>query len=320
MPTRAIPPRSRRARRSTRSSARPATSRTAPAVGPSLVGDSPKRARTGTDRGRFEIIYAGGAAPCRPSASASTRTRSCRSWPTSRSCATRRTTRTMHTTETATRSKERGAGLGRGPCLFLPATAASQMLGCWLALAALAMALCQTGQAQEAPARRLRPFRPAAERRSFRMSASSTAGAPPVGSLARPGEGQHHRAISPAADHRRRERRRPRHRGGRAGADAGPHRRALACASWRRRPAGPADGRPSLPPSAGGATGRGDLDARLHDGARHGRPVFGLKRAIDEGVMRRAAHLSFRAPSSRRPRATATSASRSSCRGHRAGR
>jgi cytochrome c-L len=30
-------------------------------IGPSLVGDSPKRARTGTDRGRFEIIYAGGA-------------------------------------------------------------------------------------------------------------------------------------------------------------------------------------------------------------------------------------------------------------------
>jgi cytochrome c-L len=30
-------------------------------IGPSLVSDSPKRARTGTDRGRFEIIYAGGA-------------------------------------------------------------------------------------------------------------------------------------------------------------------------------------------------------------------------------------------------------------------
>jgi cytochrome c-L len=30
-------------------------------IGPSLVGDNPKRARTGTDRGRFEIIYAGGA-------------------------------------------------------------------------------------------------------------------------------------------------------------------------------------------------------------------------------------------------------------------
>ena len=30
-------------------------------IGPSLVGDSPKRTRTGTDRGRFEIIYAGGA-------------------------------------------------------------------------------------------------------------------------------------------------------------------------------------------------------------------------------------------------------------------
>ena len=30
-------------------------------IGPSLIGDSPKRARTGTDRGRFEIIYAGGA-------------------------------------------------------------------------------------------------------------------------------------------------------------------------------------------------------------------------------------------------------------------
>jgi cytochrome c-L len=30
-------------------------------IGPSLVGDSAKRARTGTDRGRFEIIYAGGA-------------------------------------------------------------------------------------------------------------------------------------------------------------------------------------------------------------------------------------------------------------------
>ena len=58
----------------------------------------------------------------------------------------------MHTTETATRSTDRGAGPARGPCLFLPATAASQMLGCWLVLAALAMALCQTGQAQEAPA------------------------------------------------------------------------------------------------------------------------------------------------------------------------
>jgi cytochrome c-L len=30
-------------------------------IGPSLVGDNPKRARTGTERGRFEIIYAGGA-------------------------------------------------------------------------------------------------------------------------------------------------------------------------------------------------------------------------------------------------------------------
>jgi cytochrome c-L len=30
-------------------------------IGPSLVGDDPKRARTGSDRGRFEIIYAGGA-------------------------------------------------------------------------------------------------------------------------------------------------------------------------------------------------------------------------------------------------------------------
>jgi cytochrome c-L len=30
-------------------------------IGPSLVGGNPKRARTGTDRGRFEIIYAGGA-------------------------------------------------------------------------------------------------------------------------------------------------------------------------------------------------------------------------------------------------------------------
>jgi len=30
-------------------------------IGPSLVGDNPKRARTGSDRGRFEIIYAGGA-------------------------------------------------------------------------------------------------------------------------------------------------------------------------------------------------------------------------------------------------------------------
>jgi cytochrome c-L len=30
-------------------------------IGPSLVGGSPKRARTGTDLGRFEIIYAGGA-------------------------------------------------------------------------------------------------------------------------------------------------------------------------------------------------------------------------------------------------------------------
>jgi cytochrome c-L len=30
-------------------------------IGPSLVGDNPKRARTGTDHGRFEIIYAGGA-------------------------------------------------------------------------------------------------------------------------------------------------------------------------------------------------------------------------------------------------------------------
>ena len=58
----------------------------------------------------------------------------------------------MHTTETATRSTKRGAGLVRGPCLFLPATAVSQMPGCWLVLAGLAMALCQTGQAQEAPA------------------------------------------------------------------------------------------------------------------------------------------------------------------------
>jgi cytochrome c-L len=30
-------------------------------IGPSLIGDNPKRARTGTERGRFEIIYAGGA-------------------------------------------------------------------------------------------------------------------------------------------------------------------------------------------------------------------------------------------------------------------
>jgi cytochrome c-L len=30
-------------------------------IGPSLVGDNPKRARTGSDRGRFEIIYASGA-------------------------------------------------------------------------------------------------------------------------------------------------------------------------------------------------------------------------------------------------------------------
>jgi cytochrome c-L len=30
-------------------------------IGPNLVGDNPKRARTGTERGRFEIIYAGGA-------------------------------------------------------------------------------------------------------------------------------------------------------------------------------------------------------------------------------------------------------------------
>jgi cytochrome c-L len=30
-------------------------------IGPSLVSGNPKRARTGTDRGRFEIIYAGGA-------------------------------------------------------------------------------------------------------------------------------------------------------------------------------------------------------------------------------------------------------------------
>jgi cytochrome c-L len=30
-------------------------------IGPSLTGEDGKRARTGTDRGRFEIIYAGGA-------------------------------------------------------------------------------------------------------------------------------------------------------------------------------------------------------------------------------------------------------------------
>ena len=30
-------------------------------IGPSLVGDDPERARTGTDRCRFEIIDAGGA-------------------------------------------------------------------------------------------------------------------------------------------------------------------------------------------------------------------------------------------------------------------
>ncbi len=58
----------------------------------------------------------------------------------------------MHTTATATRLTTRGAGLVRRPCLFLPATPVSQMLRCWLVPAALAMALCQTGQAQEAPA------------------------------------------------------------------------------------------------------------------------------------------------------------------------
>ena len=35
-------------------------------IGPSLVGDNAKRARTGTDRGRFEIIYAGGAGAMQP--------------------------------------------------------------------------------------------------------------------------------------------------------------------------------------------------------------------------------------------------------------
>ena len=31
-------------------------------IGPSLIGDNSKRARTGTERGRFEIIYAGAGA------------------------------------------------------------------------------------------------------------------------------------------------------------------------------------------------------------------------------------------------------------------
>ena len=101
----------------------------------------------------------------------------------------------MHTTATATRSTKRGAGLVRGPCLFLPATAVSQMPGCWLVLAGLAMALCQASLAQEAPGLALEPLRPRQSGDAFQnvriFDGRSATLSPPSNVLV---QRQHHRA------------------------------------------------------------------------------------------------------------------------------
>jgi imidazolonepropionase-like amidohydrolase len=64
-----------------------------------------------------------------------------------------------------------------------------------------------------------------------------------------------------------------------------PARPAGACPRPRSRQQWGDDGRRHLPDAARGARGYRDADARLHDGPRPRRPVFGLKHAIDEGVI-----------------------------------
>ena len=72
-------------------SARPAISPTAPAaIGPSLVDDNPNGARTGTDRGRFEIIYAGDAGAMEAFGRRLDQDQTLQSWKPSRCCGTRR--------------------------------------------------------------------------------------------------------------------------------------------------------------------------------------------------------------------------------------
>ncbi len=105
---------------------------------------------------------------------------------------------------------------------------------------------------------------------------------------------QHHCAHFHESDHRRSERQCPGYRGQRTRAHARPHRRPLACVHGSDAADAPDDRRHELSPAVGGATGSATLMRGFTTIRDLGGPVFGLKRAIDEGVIDRSAHLSLR--------------------------